>query len=188
VAKTIANLVLVLLVAGVIIGASYALKPPASDVGQKAAFLVARAVKRPAAPGGAEALSQVIGGLQRGQTDLSRMNAKLAGAMRRGQTGAQRWLAGQGPLQSLTYLGGMSRTDLYRANFAKGPQLWSIGLDKNGTIQGLQYFPSSPPTQQDVIDNYAQFPWPERTTRMATQLGIMLSAALFGRLALRLRL
>jgi len=185
--RVLGRTLLVLFAAALAIAAAYALKPPVSNVRQDAASVAARAQKRPAAPGGQEALTHVIAGIAQGQPDYSRLAPGLADAVRRQEPGVQRRLAKLGALQSVSYVGGINRMDLYRASFARGSSFWGIALDK-GIIQGLVFLPPGLPTPQDWIDNYASFPWVERAVRMAEQFGILLAAALFGRLAFRLRL
>lgn len=183
--KSMLRTVLVLLAAGAVIAAAIALTKP-FDPRQDEREILARAVKRPPAPGAEAALRHAITGIQRGHPDYSGMSKDMAEATREELTRNEKLLAGLGPLQSLAYQGGEGSGDLYRANFRAGSLLSDIALGKDGKLDGLDFI--TPFTPQDWIDNYARFPLPERGKRMAEQFAILLAGAAFGRYALRLRL
>jgi len=186
-AKIFARIALLLLAAGLVTAAAAVTTRP-FDPKQNELSILQRAVKRPATAESEATLRRVIGEIQQGRPDYARMNPKLAEAVRRQLPQQQKFLTGLGPPKSLTYLGGIARMDFYRAAFADGALLWGIAVGADGSVQSLLLVPPGPPSPQDWKDNYARFELPERATRLAGQLGILLAAALFGRLALRLRL
>ena len=206
--RTIRRTVAVLLAAGIVVAASYALTPPFDPNRIQAAA----SAKTPP-PGSEAALHQAMDEIQSGIPDYDRIKNARAGllaslnplqraffALMGGipvRSNAQlladaheqkQVLADMGPLQSVAYLGGNARADRYRVTFQKGVLLWAIGLGKDGKLQNFGFDSPDPPTPQQWIASYASFSARERATRVATQLGVLLAAALFGRLALRVRL
>lgn len=173
-----------------VIGGAYLLKAhegPSRNLSPEA--IAAQAQKKPVAPGAEQVLRLMMDEIARGRPDYSRITPQLADEMRRGDSNIiQKWVVRQGPLMSLTYLGQIGRQDFYRADYQKGTMSWAIALGKGGVIQDLGVTLAGPPIPQNWFDEYAAYPLDERSIRMAEQLGILLEAALIGRLVLRLRL
>jgi hypothetical protein len=109
---------------------------------------------------------------------------------------AQQNLQKPGPLQSVIYLGGGSRGllpgtgeryDVFRMNFRNGTLEGMVLQGKDG-LSFAGWRNSGPPTPRQIIEGYASFPASVRATRTLIQLGVLLAAALIGRLLLRIRL
>ncbi|WP_293368497.1 serine hydrolase [Phenylobacterium sp.] len=93
-----------------------------------------------ASPGTEEALRRVIGGLQSGAPDYSRMAPSLAEATRRQADGIRTALAQLGPLKSVTFQSvGPGGADIYIVAFEKGSLEWRIVLGDGGQIVGLVF-------------------------------------------------
>jgi hypothetical protein len=176
---------LVLMACGLVIAASWVLTPP-FDAGENEREVEQHLTNRPPTPGSEAALRQAIVDMRRGQPDYARMSKEMADLTHVRLARFRQMLAALGPLQSLRYVGGTPRPDFYRVNFQNGSQLWGIYIDKSGLTEGLNV--EKAPEPQDYIDGYASFSAGVRAMRWAEQFAILLAAALFGRLALRLRL
>ena len=185
----------VLLASGLVIAVSWMLTPPYDASRLTEADRQASKNEMPA-PGSEAALRQVIGEIQQGHPDYARMDKNLADAIR-GDAQERKRLASFGPLQSVDYLGGGKagllpgtgfRFDRFRVTFRNGTLTWLISLGENNKIARMGFQSPDPPTPQQMMDGYASFPARVRIQRAAVQLGVLLGAALFGRLALRLRL
>lgn len=102
-----------------------------------------------------------------------------------------------GPLQSVRYLGGGKRGllpwtgtpfDRFGMNFRNGRLGAVVAPGKDGALMLAGWGSDEPPTPQQVIEGYASFSAGVRAQRTAVQLGVLLLAALIGRLIFRLRL
>ena len=209
----------VLVVAGIVIIAAYAMTPrydPSREEAEQAKIEAAQAElakKHSAELGSEDALRRAIDEVRSGVPNYDRINKARSrllaslGSLQRmviEATGgipvrtnkelsdaAQQQkllLASLGPMQSAKYLGPSPRGDRYRVTFKNGSLLWGISVGKGGVIEDYWFVDNRPSTRQEWIDNYADFTLRERVTRMATQFLILLAAAVFGRLALRIRL
>jgi D-alanyl-D-alanine carboxypeptidase len=99
-----------------------------------------RLASKVASPGTEQALRRVIGELQAGAPDYSRMAPPLAEATRRQADGIKTALAELGPLKSLTFRSvGPGGADIYLAAFEKGSLEWRISLGDGGQIVGLLF-------------------------------------------------
>ena len=185
----------VLLASGLVIAASWMLTPP-YDAGRLSEADRQASKNEVPAPGSEAALRRMIGEIQQGHPDYARMDKNLADAIR-GDAQERKRLASFGPLQSVDYLGGGKagllpgtgfRFDRFRVAFRNGTLIWLVSLGESGKIARMGFQSPDPPTPQQMMDGYASFPASVRIQRAAVQLGVLLAAALFGRLALRLRL
>ena len=185
--NTAARTAIILLAIGIVVGVTWALTEPL-DLKAIEARELAQIQKRPATPGSEAMLRQVIDENQRGQPDYAHMSPALAKNVRAQVARSTQALQELGPVQSVAYLGGQRNADVYRVDFANGFRLWGIGTDKAGVIDTLFFFSPGVPTPQDYLDNYALFPWGERSVRFAEQIVVLLIAAAVSRYALRIRL
>jgi CubicO group peptidase (beta-lactamase class C family) len=89
-------------------------------------------------PDGDAVLRRLIGELQRGQPDYSRMGDVIAAATRRQLPAMQQRLIQLGALQSLTFRGvGPGGADIYEAAFYGWKLEWRMALAADGSIQDL---------------------------------------------------
>jgi hypothetical protein len=102
-----------------------------------------------------------------------------------------------GALQSVEYLGGGrrgllpgtgDRFDHFRMKFHGGTLGGVVLPGKDGALALAGWGRDAPPTPQQVIEGYASFSAGVRAQRTAVQFGVLLLAALIGRLIFRLRL
>jgi hypothetical protein len=105
------------------------------------------AVAQPAvaSPAAAEAaLRRVIGELQRGAPDYSRMSPDLAEATRQQLSAIKGILAQLGPLKSVTFRSvDPNGANTFVAAFEKGSTEWKIVLGQGGRIETLWFGPVS---------------------------------------------
>lgn len=178
----------ILLAAGIVVAATYAMTPPYDQTREEAAE-AEQAKKHSPTPGSEEALRRVIDEIQRGQPDYARMDERLSDTVRRLMPYTPPLLANLGPLQSVAYAGkGGGGVDFYRATYMNGSVRWAISMGKSGMIEGLGFGPISPPNPHRWIDSYAVFPMGAGAEEMAVRLAQLLALVAFGRLALRIRL
>jgi CubicO group peptidase (beta-lactamase class C family) len=91
-------------------------------------------------PGSEAALRRVIGELQAGAPDYSRMSPALAEATRRQLDGIRANLAQLGRLTSLTFQAvGPGGADIFVAVFEKGSLEWRIALGEGGQVAALVF-------------------------------------------------
>lgn len=198
---------LVLLAAVPVMAAAWATTPPynpehdAALTAKAEALQADEARKTLPAPKSEAALRRVIGEIQQGHPNYAGMTRGLADAVRQQLPRSRRILAERGPLRSVVYLGrerarsllpGPGKLadppiDRYRVTFQNG-SLWWVISETGGVMKLLVFDAPEVPKPQDWIDSYASFPARERVERLVTQLGVLLLAALFARLALRIRL
>jgi hypothetical protein len=110
---------------------------------------------------------------------------------------AQQQMEKMGPLRSVAYLGGVrsgllpgmgSLYELFRMEFRNGTLEGMVVTGKDGVPTFAGWRNVEPPTPQQIVEGYAAFPPGVRAMRTLTQLGVLLAAALIGRLLLRVRL
>lgn len=203
---------LILVAAGIVVAATYALTPRFNPERALAAAAT-QMEKQPASLASQLALRQAISEAQRGITDYDRAKrarAKLLANLNPLQriivaiegygpvptdkeisdaaSQQKQIMADLGPLRSITYLGRTTRFDRYRVTFQHGAALWLISFRKNGALEDSRFAPEGVASPQVYIQNYARPVLRERSTRLMIQLSILLVVAAFGRFALRLRL
>lgn len=116
----------------------------AAETDRLAQERAARVAAKVAAPGSEEALRRVIGELQRGTPDYSRLSPRLADATRLQISGIQGMLAPLGAPKSVTFQGvGPAGADIFVVAYDHGAIEWRILLDENGQILGLNFRPAS---------------------------------------------
>lgn len=202
---------LILVAAGIVVAATYALTPRFNPKKAEAAAAT-QAEKQPPSLASELALRQAIREAQRG-TDYDRVRRRVARALANVTPLLRIILAIQGygtvptdkeisdvvheerqvmasfgPLRSITYLGRTTSFDRYRVTFQHGTALWLITLGKNGALEDFRFNPEGVPSPQEYIDSYARPIMQARAARLVLQLFILLVVAVFGRFALRLRL
>lgn len=102
-----------------------------------------RVASKVASPGTEAALRRVIGEIQAGAPDYSRMSPALAAATRAQADAVKAALAQLGPLKSVTFQGvGPGGADIYLVAFEKGSLEWRIALGDGGQIVGLVFRPA----------------------------------------------
>jgi hypothetical protein len=203
---------LILLAAGIVVAATYALTPRFNPKKAEAAAAT-QTEKHPPSLASQIALRQAISEAQRGVTDYDRVRkarAKLLANFNPLQRIIsaiygygpvptdkeilnevhlrKQIMADMGPLRSMTYLGRTTSFDRYRVTFQHGTALWLISLGKNGALEDSRFNPEGVPSPRMYIESYARPVLRERSGRLVTQLCILLLVAAFGRFALRLRL
>jgi D-alanyl-D-alanine carboxypeptidase len=110
----------------------------AAEADRLAQARAARVAAKVASPGSEEALRRVIGELQKGEPDYSRMAPGLADATRQQLAGIKGLLGSLGALKSVMFQAvGPGGGDTFTAVFDKGSLTWTIALGDNGRINGL---------------------------------------------------
>ncbi len=116
----------------------------AAEAERIAAEAAVRAAAHRPAPGSEAALRRVIGEIQRGQLDYSRIGPALAAAMRQQQPGLSPVIVKLGAIKSMTFeLTGPGGADLFRVQFESGALEWGIAVGPDGVIQTLFLRPVS---------------------------------------------
>ena len=116
----------------------------AAEAGQIAAAAAARAAAHQAAPGSEAALRRVIGEIQGGQPDYSRIGPVLAAAMRQQQPTLGPMIARLGAIRSMTFVStGPGGADLFRVQFENGVLEWGIAAGPDGIVQTLFLRPAA---------------------------------------------
>lgn len=115
----------------------------AAEASRVAQARTARVHATAPAPGAEAALRRVIGELQRGAPDYSRMSLGLADAIRQSLSAGPNPFASLGELKSATFKGvGPGGADIFIVGFDKGSDEWRIALDAAGVITGLTFRPA----------------------------------------------
>lgn len=203
---------LILVAAGIVVAATYALTPRLNPEKAQAAAATQTEKQRPSLASQL-ALRQAISEAQSGITDYDRVRRARA-KLRANLNPLQRIIvavegygpvptdkeisdavrqqkqimADLGPLRSITYEGRTTSFDRYRVAFQHGAALWLVSSGKNGALEDSNFRPVGVASPQAYIENYARPVLRERSTRLMFQLCILLVVAAFGRFALRLRL
>jgi hypothetical protein len=175
---------LILLLAGLVIAATYGFTPiyntdltPAKEVPPSAGN------KDGAMPGSEDALRRVIADIQENRPVSVRMYSVLAASTRQSFSRDRRILGSLGRLQSINYRGADFEGDVYRTIFEKGSLVWKISLGRGGAIETLRFMAPQGPTAQDWIDWYALVQTGKGPSRLIIELGKLLALVGIGRFA-----
>jgi hypothetical protein len=104
----------------------------------------------PAAPAAAEmqkrqqaeaALRQLVTGLQNGNVDYSRIDERIANALRPQQAAMTARMAPRGPIERIEYLSTEANGEMqFRVVYANESSRWGVSLDAQGRISGLNIY------------------------------------------------
>ncbi|HEU4591033.1 MAG TPA: hypothetical protein VFS13_09005, partial [Steroidobacteraceae bacterium] len=95
-----------------------------------------------AAPGSEAAIRKVVSGLASGNPDYDVFDARMAQFTRQSLPGLQQFVGSQGALKTLTFRKVTDQgADEYDAEFEKASFRVIVGLDEQGKVAGMNFFP-----------------------------------------------